>query len=116
MSRRTGPSREVALSVVERDGMCRRCRNSAGAQIHHRKPRGAGGSSDPRINSRANLVWLCSGCHAEIESFRNEARDSGWLVRFSEDPETVPLVDLTGSQFWLTDDDGVIFASLFRSG
>lgn len=95
------------MAVIERDLMCLRC-GSAGGQIHHRKPRGAGGTSDPAINGMANLVWVCQSCHSYIESHRNYAYADGWLVHRECDFETVHLVDLSGQTFFLTDGGDVI--------
>ncbi len=51
---------------------------------HHRKPRGRGGTSDPRIGSIANCLILCgsgiSGCHGLIERNREEALRVGLLI------------------------------------
>lgn len=73
---------------------CERCGRavSAGAcQIHHRKPRGLGGSSDPLINSPSNLLLLCSRCHIEVERDRTVAYEQGWLVRYRHDPARFPV-------------------------
>lgn len=58
-------------------------------QLHHRKPRGMGGSSDPHINDPVNLIPVCLSCHQWIESHRDEAREKGWLVPFSKDPADI---------------------------
>lgn len=63
--------------------------------IHHRIPRGMGGTTDPRLNSPANLVLLCgsgtTGCHGSVEHYRDKARERGLLLWRSQDPETVPV-------------------------
>ena len=52
--------------------------------IHHRLPRGRGGSADTRTNTLSRLMLLCGdgarGCHGWIESNRAAARDAGWLI------------------------------------
>jgi 5-methylcytosine-specific restriction protein A len=90
-------------------GRCRRC-GAIGHQIHHRRPRGMGGTSDPLINNPSNLVLLCQPCHAEVESAREQAYDSGWLLRHAslELPSEVPLVDLQGRTFFLTEEGTVV--------
>ena len=61
------------------------------ANVHHRRPRGQGGSNDP-----ANLLHLCgsgtTGCHGYIESNRTVARANGWLLEFGQDPRIVPVI------------------------
>jgi hypothetical protein len=88
-------------AVRERDqDHCVRC----GAQaltgpnsIHHRRPRGMGGTRDPRTHALSNLVLLCgsatTGCHGWIESNRAEAVALGWLISNFEvaDPQDIPL-------------------------
>lgn len=49
---------------------------SGGIQVHHRTPRGSGGSRES-----LPLATLCLGHHAWVESYREEARDIGLLVR-----------------------------------
>ncbi|MBW9093139.1 hypothetical protein JNB62_05540 [Microbacterium jejuense] len=55
-----------------------------GWSAHHRKPRGAGGTSDPRIGSIANCLILCgsgtTGCHGRIERNREVAKAVGLLI------------------------------------
>jgi hypothetical protein len=59
--------------VIGRDGAaCVAC-GSRFQEIHHRYRRGMGGSSDPEINSPANLLCLCSFHHAQAESQRTDA-------------------------------------------
>lgn len=67
---------------------------------HHRRPRGAGGSSVPWINDVTNLLLLCGsattpeGCHAWVEKHRDYAYAKGWLIRMSSPytPAEVPVV------------------------
>lgn len=93
-------------------GICERCGSRRGTNVHHRIPRGMGGSSNEYINRPGNLVYLCgsgtTGCHGWIESHRAEARESGWLVsRFSSlTPDAVPLVDWCGNRFLIDNDGG----------
>lgn len=63
-----------------------------------------GGTSDPDINSPANLVFLCRACHRDIESNRMIAAAAGWLVGMSLDPAAVPVkMDVTGYVFLTAD-------------
>ncbi len=74
------------------------------AQIHHRKPRGMGGSKDPVVGSAANGLWVHPGCHSKIESERSWAFDHGYLVRQSEDPRYIPIK--IGGLWYLLGDQG----------
>jgi len=92
-----GPSKKVREKVIYRDReSCRRCgRWADGGSIHHRRPRGMGGTSDPVVNLPANLVLLCgsgtTGCHGWVEANRVQAREDGWLVPMGVDPADVPV-------------------------
>lgn len=98
--RSTGPDVGIRRMVMDRAGQhCERCGKviSGEYSIHHRKPRGMGGTKDPAINSAANLVLLCgsatsaSGCHQSVERFRQAASATGFLVLRTADPATVPI-------------------------
>lgn len=92
MSRRsTGPDAATVELVGERDGWrCVRCghqvsdERGVGWSVQHRRPRGSGGSRDPRLNQPANLVILCGSavtfCHGEVESNRAASRAYGYLI------------------------------------
>lgn len=89
---RTGPDCFTRQQVRDRDQTCVIC-DEQGEQIHHRRPRGLGGTSRPNANSPANLILLCSGCHRLVESLRKEALDRGLLLPQSvEEPSAAPLV------------------------
>lgn len=91
MVRRTGPSQETRNLVNERSrGLCERCYAEA-QDIHHRKPRRMGGTRDEGINSPANLVALCRGCHTWVELNRGEALRLGWLLYAKDSPEHTPV-------------------------
>lgn len=81
--RDTGPSAKVRREVAERAGhRCERCRCHPWPQghVHHRKPRGIGGTVDPRANLASNLAYLCSTCHDHVELNRAESYAAGWLL------------------------------------
>ena len=71
--------------------------DSEGRSVHHRQPRGMGGTSLPGAHRLSLLVLLCgsasTGCHHWAESNRTEARAMGWLISKFEpsDPQTIPL-------------------------
>lgn len=94
----------VRATVLQRDGhCCRRCHRSIldhPSSIHHRKPRGMGGTSDVRSKDVRNLVLLCgtgtTDCHGWVESHRAEAEEEGWLLSSYDDLDR-PTVDLYGT-------------------
>lgn len=93
--RRTGPD-DCTREVVTTRALwaCERCGGAVSqgsCQIHHRKPRGAGGTSNPVTNSPANLLLLCNECHLWVERNRTEAYEQGWLVRREHDPVKSPV-------------------------
>lgn len=89
-----------ALIQARASNRCEWCGMPApiGAQIHHRKPRRAGGSRDPLVASPANGVLLHPQCHAKIESNRKWAMERGWVLMDSQDPTQVPVRSWSG---WL---------------
>ncbi|WP_010540405.1 hypothetical protein [Dietzia alimentaria] len=75
-------------------------------QLHHRRPRGMGGSRDLRSAGAANALSVCVPCHLDVESNRAESLERGWLVRQAADPAQVPL--LRYRKWVLLDDQGGI--------
>ena len=106
--RSTGPSKAIRQVVLERSGYrCEICGNKLGDNqfysIHHRIPRGMGGTDRPELNQPQNLLSLCgsgtTGCHGYIESNRTEAYEKGWIVLRDHDPAETPVqisIDLPG--------------------
>lgn len=96
---RTGPTTATRGRVLERDGFrCVRCGVSIEGRphnVHHRDPRGMGGTSDPAANSPANLITVCgsatTGCHGWIEGNRAAAAELGFLVLMGERADGKPL-------------------------
>lgn len=81
------------------------------ATVHHRNPRGMGGTTDPAINHLCNMVLLCGGklggvvgCHGDTESDRAVAVETGWLVPMGVDPAQVPIVLASGRRVLLLTD------------
>lgn len=101
----TGFSKPVRDVVHARSGgRCERCGENQAVQVHHRRPRGMGGSSREDTNTPANALHLCVACHQHIESNRDEAHSLGWLVRQHHSPSVAPVF-WRGEWRWL-DDDG----------
>lgn len=108
--RDTGPDFCVREEVRARFwGRCARCGSYGAGNIHHRQPRGMGGTRNPATNSPPNLLWLCgsgtTGCHGWVESYRAAAAEAGWLVKHPRDPAEVPVM-LWDGQLALLDADG----------
>lgn len=86
-------------------GLCERCGYGASdVQLHHRRPRAAGGSRRGDTNTPSNAAWLCGACHRHVEAYRTSAYSDGWLVRQSHSPLATPVLRL--GQWVLLDDDG----------
>ena len=96
-----------ALILDREGGECFRCRLKvvwwpddrpqalAPYSIHHRRPRGMGGSTDDLTDHPSNGILVCgtgtTGCHGWIEAHRSAALADGYLVRQGVDPSTVPV-------------------------
>ena len=102
---KTGVQPRTRQIVLERDQhTCQRCGRYVGPfgdfSVHHRAPRGMGGSKDPAINLPANLIVLCgsgtTGCHGHVESNRREAEEQGFIVRRGLVPAYQPLLTYAG--------------------
>lgn len=108
--RYTGASPSVLLLVKTRAaGRCERCAWAVptDAEVHHRIPRGMGGTKDPRINLSSNLVVLCAACHRWIESYRQAAYRAGWLVHRTAEPNATPIESRLHGRVLLADDGGI---------
>ncbi|GHE31992.1 hypothetical protein GCM10017673_38450 [Streptosporangium violaceochromogenes] len=72
--------------------------------VHHRQPRGMGGTRRPTTHGLSNLMMLCggrlggvTGCHGlRVELDRAAAETLGWIVPHgngpASDPRLVPIV------------------------
>jgi hypothetical protein len=131
MAKKTGASDQVRQMVFMRAGYrCERCgkrlSENGYVSVHHRKPRGMGGSKGVELNLPSNLMLLCgsgtTGCHGYIESNRSEAYEQGWLVYRNADPAKEMVKICNGGKdvftyVYLTDDgryelDGRTFITL----
>ena len=114
----TGPDRATRDTVLERDDWrcvaCGRVVLNQQFSVQHRRARGSGGSSDPRINAPSNLILLCGsatspgGCHLWCERRNSEAEDLGYVVSLNsrEDPASVPVHHALFGLVYLLDDGG----------
>lgn len=109
----------VALDVREAvlgraGGVCEHCGDPFdsvfGLSVHHRHPRGMGGTSRGWVNRPANLLAVCgsgtTACHGWIESHRTDALDRGLLLRSGYHPDETPYRDRDGTWWLLNDDAG----------
>lgn len=108
--RATGPSADVVEAVYERaQYSCEICTGAVGDRrgedhhLHHRRPRGAGGSRRLDTNLPSNLLLLCPPCHSDVESHRAEAQTMGWLVPQSGRPAEVAVLVQRDRWVYLTD-------------
>lgn len=85
----TGPDMATRALILLRDGGCCVVCHEAGHELQHRLARKSGGSSDPAINSPANLITVCRDCHRYMESFRLSAESYGWVVRLGVTPPSL---------------------------
>jgi len=115
----TGFTKAAVAQIVARDNAaCARCgrgidlhARGVAWSIHHRRPRGMGGSRNAAVNATTNGVVLCgsgtTGCHGWVEAHRDEARFHGWLVPQWRDPAEVPVRHYRAGWAWLTTDGWV---------
>lgn len=100
--------------MVERaGGRCEICGAAVihrqGGEVHHRLPRGSGGSSDPAKGQASNALLLCLDHHRYVETNPPDVYDNGWKIRHGHAPSEVPalLLTLYGRDRWLLTDDGM---------
>lgn len=113
-SRSRGPSQYVRGQVIARaDSRCEWCDaySTFGMSVHHRQPRGMGGSRKVHVNAAANLLLLCgsgtTGCHGWVESNRRVSVTWGLLVPRPAFPATTPVFYRKNGWVLLDDDGGV---------
>ena len=117
----TGFQKKAALLIVRRDRQaCAWCGAPARGvrgidwSIHHRRPRGRGGSKLAWVDQPANGVVVCGngtqGCHGVIEAQRGRAMDYGFLVSLNgvRTAAQVPIKHAAYGWCLLVDDGSVI--------
>jgi len=112
MAKQTGAVGKTREAIFKRAyfecEFCGRENFSFGFSIHHRKPRGMGGTKKKEINDATNLILLCgsgtTGCHGWVESHRQQSYESGLLVKQSDDPSKIPFIDRYGNKWQLYED------------
>ena len=91
----TGFSQHVKQMIFARsEGYCEvlslACELAA-TEIHHRRPRGMGGTKKPETNYASNGLAICRRCHLKCEAMRSWAIDNGFIVRQSDNPAEIPV-------------------------
>ena len=75
--------------------------------IHHRKPRGMGGSGEANVLS--NVLLLHPTCHLDfVEKHREKSQANGWLLQRWQEPEASPLLYMLNCWARLTNDGTII--------
>lgn len=101
---------DMAIDVIERDqGACAVCglHIDGKGHIHHRKPRGMGGSGE--VNVLSNLIYLHPSCHLKhVESQRQRAFENGWILQRWQDSQEQPLMYRLDRWVILTDDGHIV--------
>jgi len=101
---------KTRATIRERaDNRCEICGLNGANQIHHRKPRGMGGTKNVESRSAANGLFVHLKCHDRIEKNRDEGYRNGWLVHQWEKSEDVPVKMFDG---WKTLSEDGKFSSL----
>lgn len=91
-------SGRVRRIITERSaGRCEVCGlTKMGMQIHHRRPRGMGGTVDGWVGDSPNGLMICPGCHRMVEARRQWAYEKGFLVRHGWRSPDVPVMLWSG--------------------
>lgn len=99
------------LVMARCGGFCERCGQWPPLiELHHRRPKGLGGSSLPDRHDPSNLAALCTTCHRWAHSYPTAADAEGFLVprRAGLAPSSVPITHHTGRRLLLHDDTGYV--------
>jgi hypothetical protein len=85
-------------------GRCERClKATLCGHLHHRRPKGLGGSKAPDRHDVSNLVYLCPEDHQWAHGNPMAAAAAGFIVPRSSgnSPLQVPITDLAGQTRFL---------------
>ncbi len=82
--KRTGfPAAVAELILARSEGACEimaACCTHTATDLHHRRPRGMGGSKADDTNTAANALAACRPCHMWVEAHREWSLDNGFLL------------------------------------
>lgn len=109
----TARVRQATVDAVQArsGGACERCGTTTAMRwsLHHRRPRGMGGTKRSDVHLPSNLILLCGsgteGCHGWVESNRATSYELGLLVYSQDDPGSIP-VSLRRGRVLLDDEGG----------
>lgn len=110
----TVPVKLRSLVLDRAEHSCEHCgtRITGGWAPHHRRPKAMGGTR--RLDTPSNLVALCLACHNAVHANPQDSYRSGFLLRQTDDPRTVP-VNLWG-ETWVYLTDAGHYAACRRGG
>lgn len=75
--------------------------------MHHRRPRGIGGTRRVDTNQPSSALHICDACHRHLETVeRGVARSNGWLVSQYASPVNVPVFYRGRVRLLLTNEGG----------
>lgn len=104
-----GFSASVKDTICARSGgACERDECGPAEVYHHRRARGAGGTSLPWVNRAANGLHVSNACHLGIELNRTRSYMNGWLVSMLGTVMSADVPVLYRGRFVLLRDDGSI--------
>ena len=98
------PAARAAILTATLD-RCAGCGSTWNIEIHHKRPRGMGGTSNALIGEPWNGAALCALCHSWTESHREVARLLGWLTP-TPSPDVPFWTRPWGWAVWVLLDDG----------
>lgn len=113
---RDGFPKQVKQIITDRSaGMCELDFCGPAEVIHHRRPRGSGGTSLDWVNQAANGFHVSAACHDRIEGrhpawSRTQSGALGWLVDLNASRRAADVPVLYRGRWVLLRDDGSITA------
>lgn len=103
------PASVKAIVHARSKGVCELDSCGPAQVIHHRRPRGAGGTSLPWVNRAANALHLSDACHAQrVEAQRHLSYVNGWLVSMLGTAVSADVPVLYRGRWVLLRDDGSV--------
>lgn len=102
------PKQAKDIIETRSGGVCEIDGCGAAEVIHHRRPRGAGGTSLGWVNRAANGLHVSDACHLRIESNRMTAYVNGWLVSMNGNEISADVHVLYRGRYVLLRDDGSV--------
>ncbi|WP_405137474.1 hypothetical protein [Nocardia sp. NBC_01388] len=107
------PPGAEAIVVSRSGGICELDSCGVADVLHHRRPRGAGGTSLAWVNQAANAMHLSNECHLRVEgrlpdSSRHVSKVRGWLVSQNGTRTAVDVRVLYRGRWALLTDDGQV--------